>query len=124
MPEPVPQPAPPPGLLLDAVDRLADRFRSMPQTRLVASAEGQALSRAGEGLALAGRLAEAAQRLETPGRSPRRLPDAGVFAVGDQIAVAGHDLAAAVAARPAGDPEAVDAAEAALRDLTSTAGRL
>lgn len=116
MPDPVP--------LLNAVERLADRFRAMPRSRLTGASAGTTGSRAAEGLALAGRLAEAARRLESPDTPPRRMPDAGVFAVGDQIAVAGHDLASAVHGRPDGDPEAAVAVVAALRDLGATAGHL
>ena len=107
---------PDPEPLLNAVHRLADRFRSMPQSRL--------LPRAGEGLALAGRLAEAARKLESPHERPRTVPFTGAFAVGDQIAVTGNDLAAAIAARPAEDPEAVQALSEALRDVTATARRV
>jgi hypothetical protein len=88
--------------LLDAVDRLADRFRSLPVSGLRARVPGFE-SRAAAGLALARTLAEAAQRLEAPDREPRRMPEAGVFAVGDQIAVAGHDLVTALAATQATD---------------------
>ncbi|MEE1938554.1 hypothetical protein V1L54_03860 [Streptomyces sp. TRM 70361] len=77
--------------LLTAVERLADRLRAMPHSALARGA-------AAEGLELARELAGRAQRLEFPGRAPRRLPDAGVFAVGDQLAVAGHDLAEALRA--------------------------
>jgi hypothetical protein len=86
-----------PTSLLDAVDRLAERFRALPVSGLRARVPGFE-SRAAAGLALARALARAAQSLEAPGREPRPMPDAGVFAVGDQIAVAGHDLAAALAA--------------------------
>jgi hypothetical protein len=79
--------------LRSAADRLAGRFRSMPQSRLRRGA-------AGEGLALARELAAQAQRLEFPGEQVRLMPDEGVFAVGDQIAVAGHELAAALERRP------------------------
>ncbi|GGV21615.1 hypothetical protein GCM10010495_41530 [Kitasatospora herbaricolor] len=92
MPEPTP--------LTEAVDRLADRFRAMPQSRLLAAVPGH-LSRAAAGLALARTLAAVAQALE--GLQPRPFPDAGAFAAGDQLAVAGHDLAAALAA---GEPVA------------------
>ncbi|PJE95663.1 hypothetical protein CUT44_22125 [Streptomyces carminius] len=96
--------------LLTAVERLADRLRAMPHSALARGA-------AAEGLGLAGELADRAQRLEFPGRAPRRLPDAGVFAVGDQLAVAGHDLAEALrtAGGAAGDAvaEAVALVEAA-----------
>src|SRR5436305_13091541 len=83
--------------LLDAVDHLADRFRAMPQSRLLAAVPGYP-SRAAAGLALARQLASRAQLLEKPAvGAPRAFPDAGAFAVGDQIAVAGHDLLAALA---------------------------
>ncbi|MCU7823110.1 hypothetical protein [Kitasatospora sp. DSM 101779] len=95
--------------LVEAVDRLADRFRSMPQSRLLAGVPGHP-SRAGAGLALARSLAAAALELE--GEPPREVPDAGPFAVGDQLAVAGHDLVIAAHDRP----EAVAAALAAVRE--------
>ncbi len=92
-------------LLLEAVDLLADRFRAMPQSRLhAAAADGQG-ARAAVGLALARELAAAAQLLEEgEAASPRPFPDAGAFAVGDQLAVAGHDLAAALAPLAPGAP--------------------
>ena len=88
---------PDPTLFLASAERLADRFRSMPQSRLTPLAP--------VGLDLARRLADRAQQLE---RLPvRELPEAGVFAVGDQIALAAHDLATALAALPdGGDDEA------------------
>jgi hypothetical protein len=82
-----------------AVERLAGRLRSLPQSRLQSGA-------AAVGLSLARRLAHRAQELEFPGREPYELPDDGVFAVGDQLAVAGHDLARAVAAGLPGAPQA------------------
>lgn len=72
-----------------AVDRLAGRLRSLPQRRLQAGAAAQ-------GRELAGWLARQAQALEFPGREPYEIPDDGVFVVGDQLAVAGHDLAMAL----------------------------
>ena len=78
MPDPTP--------LLAPAERLADRFRSMPQSKLTQFAP--------LGLGLARRLADLAQQLE--GLPVRELPDAGVFAVGDQIALAAHDLGAAL----------------------------
>ncbi len=81
--------------LLAAVDRFADRLRAMPQSALTRGA-------AAEGLTLARELARRAQRVEFPDRPPRELPDAGVFAVGDQLAVAGHDLAEALRTADAG----------------------
>lgn len=89
MPDPTP--------LLAPAERLADRFRSMPQSKLTQFAP--------LGLRLARRLAVLAQQLE--GLPVRELPDAGVFAVGDQIALAAHDLAAALAGTAAGaEPDA------------------
>ncbi|WP_035798410.1 hypothetical protein [Kitasatospora mediocidica] len=90
--------------LLEAVDRLADRFRSMSQSRLLGAVPGHA-SRAAAGLALARELAAAAQLLEEGADAvPRAMTAAGPFAVGDQLAVAGHDLAAALAVRAGDEP--------------------
>ncbi|MFJ8433707.1 hypothetical protein ACIQ9P_20655 [Kitasatospora sp. NPDC094019] len=113
--------------LAEAVDALADRFRAMPQSRLLGAVPGHP-SRAAAGLALARRLAVTAQAAEAAradggpdgGPADRELPEAGAFAVGDQLAVVGHDLAAALAGLPG---EAVVAlpddplAAAAVRDL-------
>ncbi|MGW7572641.1 hypothetical protein [Streptomyces sp. NPDC054765] len=77
--------------LQTAVDALADRLRSMPQSGLDRGA-------AAEGLALARQLATRAQLIERPGEPPYELPDAGMFAAGDQLAVAGHDLVEALRA--------------------------
>ncbi|MEU5034255.1 hypothetical protein [Streptomyces rubiginosohelvolus] len=79
--------------LILAVDRFADRLRSAPQSRLQRGAAAAALAAARE-------LAVRAQRLESPGAEPRELPDAGMFAVGDQLAVAGRDLAVALETAP------------------------
>lgn len=79
--------------LILAVDRFADRLRSAPQSRLQRGAAAEALAAARE-------LAARAQRLESPGAEPRELPDAGMFAVGDQLAVAGRDLAVALETAP------------------------
>ncbi|MFE2505845.1 hypothetical protein [Streptomyces rubiginosohelvolus] len=79
--------------LILAVDRFADRLRSAPQSRLQRGAAAEALAAARE-------LAVRAQRLESPGAEPRKLPDAGMFAVGDQLAVAGRDLAVALETAP------------------------
>jgi hypothetical protein len=88
----VPDPSP----FLAQAERLADRFRSMPQSKLVLFAP--------LGLQLARRLADRALQLE--GLPGRELPDAGVFAVGDQLALAAHELAAALAADDSGtDPD-------------------
>ncbi|WP_149179163.1 hypothetical protein [Streptomyces sp. TRM49041] len=109
--------------LTEAVGHLADRLRAAPQSRLRRGA-------AAEGLALARELAVRAQRLEAPaaaGAEPRIMPDAGVFAVGDQLTVAGTDFAeawraAAGAARE--DPSRQEALRAELDqvlDLVRTA---
>ncbi|MFE6223297.1 MULTISPECIES: hypothetical protein [unclassified Streptomyces] len=84
--------------LTSAVENFADRLRAAPQSRLQRGA-------AAEGLALARELAVRAQRVETPGTEPRIIPDAGVFAVADQLAVAGTDLAEALRTAPAGSRE-------------------
>ncbi|GAB1336038.1 hypothetical protein ACE1SV_26280 [Streptomyces sp. E-15] len=72
--------------LTQAVDHFADRLRAAPQSRLQRSA-------APEALALARELARRTQAVEEPGSEPRQMPDAGMFAVADQILVAAHDLA-------------------------------
>ncbi|MFD4244901.1 hypothetical protein ACFWP3_25420 [Streptomyces sp. NPDC058525] len=73
--------------LTAAVERFADRLRAAPQSRLRQGA-------AAAGLELARELAARARRLE--GLPPREMPDAGIFVVGDQVAVAGRDLAEAL----------------------------
>ncbi|MEU3723100.1 hypothetical protein [Streptomyces sp. NPDC031705] len=79
-----------------AVERFADRLRAAPQSRLQRGAAAEALQ-------LARELALRAQRLEDPhGAAPARvMPDAGLFVVGDQVAVAGLDLAEALRAAAA-----------------------
>ncbi|MDX3321600.1 hypothetical protein PV415_32320 [Streptomyces sp. ME03-5684b] len=72
--------------LTRAVDDFADRLRAAPQSRLQRGA-------AAEALGLARELARRAQLVEEPGAEPREMPDAGMFAAADQIAVAAHDLA-------------------------------
>ncbi|MFC9594869.1 hypothetical protein [Streptomyces sp. NPDC056944] len=84
--------------LTTAVERFADRLRAAPQSRLKQGA-------AAEGLALARELAVRAQRAEDPEREPRIMPDAGLFVVGDQLAVAGNDLAEILRTAPAGSAE-------------------
>lgn len=71
--------------LTSAVDHFADRLRAAPQSRLQRGA-------AAEALALAREFARWAQRIEDPRGTPREMPDAGMFAVADQITVAGRDL--------------------------------
>ncbi|MCH0538379.1 hypothetical protein I3F58_02140 [Streptomyces sp. MUM 203J] len=90
--------------LTEAAGRFADRLRAAPQSRLLRGA-------AAEGLSLARELALRAQRLEAPGAAPRTMPDAGPFAVGDQVTVAVNDFAEAWRAALAGaGPEAGRAA--------------
>ncbi|MFG2882487.1 hypothetical protein ACGFYV_09230 [Streptomyces sp. NPDC048297] len=72
------------------MEHFADRLRAAPQSRLQRSA-------AAEALALARDLSRRAQLLEQPGAEPREMPDAGMFAVADQITVAGNDLAVVLA---------------------------
>ncbi|MCW1094492.1 MULTISPECIES: hypothetical protein [Streptomyces] len=72
--------------LTRAVDDFADRLRAAPQSRLQRGAAAEALE-------LARELARRAQLVEEPGAEPRQMPDAGMFAAADQIAVAAHDLA-------------------------------
>ncbi|WP_395573174.1 hypothetical protein [Streptomyces sp. BK79] len=68
------------------MDDFADRLRAAPQSRLQRGAAAEALE-------LARELARRAQLAEEPGTEPRQMPDAGMFAAADQIAVAAHDLA-------------------------------
>jgi len=75
--------------LITAVDRFADRLRSAPQSRLQQGVAAAALVTARD-------LSARAQRAEAPDREPRIMPDAGIFAVGDQLAVAGRVLAVAL----------------------------
>ncbi|WP_424922376.1 hypothetical protein [Streptomyces sp. wa53] len=75
--------------LITAVDRFADRLRSTPQSRLQHGVAAEALVTARE-------LSVRAQRAEAPDREPRVMPDVGIFAVGDQVAVAGRDLSVAL----------------------------
>ncbi|MGW2371446.1 MULTISPECIES: hypothetical protein [Kitasatospora] len=100
--------------LVEAVDELADRFRSLPQSKLLGAVPGHP-SRAAAVLALARRLAALA--LAAEGGPEREFPDAGAFAAGDQLAVAGHDLAAALTVLPEG-------AEVALSDGPVVAGEV
>ncbi|MER5635950.1 hypothetical protein ABT095_03210 [Kitasatospora sp. NPDC002227] len=78
-------------MLVVAVEALADRFRSMPQSRLTGAVPGYA-SRAAAAHWLAAWLATRA--LTLAGQAPRPFPAVGDFTVGDQLAVAGHELAA------------------------------
>ncbi|MGW1730069.1 hypothetical protein [Streptomyces sp. NPDC001999] len=97
--------------LITAVDRFADRLRAAPQSRLQRGA-------AAEGLATARELAVRAQRIEAPDREPRILPDVGMFAIGDQLAVAGRDLAMALETAP---PVELDEAVRFVEEATARA---
>jgi hypothetical protein len=94
--------------LTTAVDRFADWLRTAPQSRLQRGA-------AAEGLALARELSLRAQRHEDPAAVARMMPDAGMFAVADQLVVAGHDLAQELRTAPSVElDEVVRAVEAAV----------
>ena len=93
-----------------AVDRFADRLRAAPESRLRRGA-------AAEALALARMFARWAQRIEDPGGQPREMPEVGVFAVADQITVAGRDLAVVLT-----DPADVTRAAALVEEARKRAG--
>jgi hypothetical protein len=119
------------------VRRVSDRLRTLSATRLAAPPAPPApparphvggagedhASRAAAGRAVAQRLADAAADLEAaaagvePGRRP--LPELPDLSVGDQVAVAGHDLLAALDLAgpdtPVGTPGGRRAAEEAVR---------
>lgn len=80
--------------LTAVVERFADRLRAAPQSRLQQGAAAAALE-------LARDLAARARNLED--LPPHEMPDAGIFVVGDQVAVAGQDLAQALRAAGEGD---------------------
>ncbi|MCB5166279.1 hypothetical protein LG634_15730 [Streptomyces bambusae] len=87
-----------------AVERFADRLRAAPQSRLQRGA-------AAEALALARELSARAQGLEgVPAGELREMPDAGIFVVGDQVQVAGQDLAEALRNAGTASPGMVDEA--------------
>lgn len=87
--------------LTQAVAHLAASYRALPQSKLVALLpEGR--SRAEAGYRFAALLAVFGQAVEERASDEpprwRSLPFDGVFIVGDQIAVTGHDLVAGIAA--------------------------
>ncbi len=90
--------------LTAAVERFADRLRAAPQSRLQQGAAAVALE-------LARELSVRAQALEGSG-PVREMPDAGLFVVGDQVAVAGLDLAEALRGAAASAAGAGDSAKA------------
>ncbi|MEU9418482.1 hypothetical protein [Streptomyces sp. NPDC048272] len=80
------------------VERFADRLRAAPQSRLQRGAAAEALELARE-LAVRAQRLESAASAEGVGAAPARVvPDAGIFVVGDQVAVAGLDLVEALRA--------------------------
>ncbi|MFE9707687.1 hypothetical protein [Streptomyces sp. NPDC005930] len=92
------------------MDDFADRLRAAPQSRLQRGAAAEALE-------LARELARRAQSVEEPGTEPREMPDAGMFAAADQIAVAAHDLALVLK-----DESQVEEAAALVEDARKRAG--
>ena len=104
------------------VDRIADRLRGLSQARLAEPVPGHA-SRADAARSTAQALADAAARIEFerapdrhaapgPGNTAsqlRALPTLTEFAAGDQVAVTGHDLIAALDGLPAGSRAERDA---------------
>ncbi|WP_432524175.1 hypothetical protein [Kineococcus sp. SYSU DK006] len=79
--------------LVRSVDLQAGRVRALPLTRLERAAEGERRTRAEQ-------LHEAAQALadlaaDAEGQPRRPLPVLAVHGLGDQLAVVGHDVAAA-----------------------------
>ncbi|MDP9395241.1 MAG: hypothetical protein M3Q27_13780 [Actinomycetota bacterium] len=82
------------------VERLADRLRTLADTRLRQPCPPYA-SRADAGRHAAQVLADAAAALEAAAGTPyvrRTLPVLSVLAVGDQVAATGHDVDLAVGA--------------------------
>ncbi|MFD9304726.1 hypothetical protein ACFWCB_19060 [Streptomyces sp. NPDC060048] len=98
--------------LTAVVERFADRLRAAPQSRLQRGAAQVALELARELSARAQRLEAAADGLgDAAGAAPaREMPDVGIFVVGDQVAVAGTDLAQAL--RAAGHQAAANGTKA------------
>lgn len=116
--------------LTAAVERFADRLRAAPQSRLQQGAAEVALDLARELSLRAQRLeAAAAGAGDAAGAAPARtMPDAGIFIVGDQLAVAGLDLAealrgaaAAAAARTAAGAPAASPAPPGVAEGADTA---
>lgn len=113
-------------VLAREVRRLADRYRHLSESRLRGritpdDPSDSGLTRAAAGLALARSLAALG---DVP--SGHEVPDLGVFAVGDQIAVTGADLVAYLDARMAaaagsGDPAAAATLDEALRAVRELA---
>lgn len=100
--------------------RTVDRLRTLGLARLGASFDPEP-TRADAARAVAQRLADAAADLE--GGPRRNVPRVADAAVGDQVAVCGHDLLAAVAAGD-GVPEAEAVVLAAADDLLDLRRRI
>jgi hypothetical protein len=83
--------------------RLVDRLHGMALTRLAAAYQPEP-TRVVAGRAYAQLLADAATAVESP-QAPvwRDLPEVSAAAVGDLVAVSGHDLLQAVDALPGGE---------------------
>ncbi len=124
------------GELAADVRRVADRLRSLSQARLagaIVPSEG-VLPPGGTRAEAAHRAAEeltrAASALERPAAggapvAPQALPRLADFAVGDQVAVAGHDLLAALDLVDPDDEVPDDAAGArSARDVVRRAAQL
>ncbi|MGW0661219.1 hypothetical protein [Streptodolium elevatio] len=118
------------AVLAREVRRLAERFRHLSESRLRARVSPDDPSDSGRSRAQAG--LALARRLAALGDAPdgREVPDLGVFAVGDQIAVTGLDLAAHLGARvraAAGSDDraaaamCVEVSETALREVRALA---
>lgn len=88
------------GELAREVDRVADRLRVLAPQRLVARADPYGQSVAAVARATAQLLADSAAALEAPARGRRELPQLPRNALGDQVAVTGHDLLSVLAEHP------------------------
>lgn len=90
-----PHPADPRGRLAWEIETVADRLRNLSQARLTAPFPPYA-SRAAAGRHLAQELVDAALSVAVAagGGVPvvRTIPETSAFAVGEQVAVTGHDL--------------------------------
>jgi len=108
--------------LAELVDAVAGRLRSLGEGRLgrppmrvglglpePARTDGPSV--ADRGFAVASELVVAAAQLEDV--QPPPLPRLGDLVVGDQVAVTGHDLVAALRRCPSDDPSAAEALQTA-----------
>lgn len=88
------------GELAREVDRVADRLRVLAPQRLAARADPYGRSVAAVAFATAQLLADSAAALEAPAQGQRALPKLPGHALGDQLAVTGHDLLSVLAEHP------------------------